>query len=57
MIEIKVIFTGDEYVFTRFNGTLEDAKQYYIGKVFNFGAYDDRLETALDVIDITNRRW
>lgn len=55
-IEIKINFTGGEYVFTRFNGTIDDAKKYYIGKVFYFGAFDDRPETALEVVDMTNRR-
>jgi hypothetical protein len=36
MTTIKVIFENEEYNIMSFNGTLEEAKQFYLGKYFNF---------------------
>ena len=37
MIEIKVTFEDGNYLHTKFNGTIETAKKYYFGNVFNLG--------------------
>jgi hypothetical protein len=36
MITIKIIFDNGEYDITSFTGVLEEAKQFYLGRYFNF---------------------
>ncbi len=33
----KITYSNNDTVVTEFNGTLEDAKRYYVGRVFNLG--------------------
>ena len=49
MITIKVMFSDGDNLVTRFNGTIEKAKRYYIGNVFNTGVYADHLVKAVSV--------
>ena len=49
MITIKVDFEDGDSLVTRFNGTLEEAKQYYIDKVFNMGCVNDNIVRCIDI--------
>ena len=37
MITIKVFFKNEDTLTTRFNGTMADAENYYLGTYFNLG--------------------
>lgn len=39
----KIIFDNGDHEYTRFNGSIDTVKQYYIGHVFNIGVYEDVL--------------
>lgn len=49
MIEIKVVFNDGDFLFTKFNGTLEKAKDYYLGHYFNFGKLTDDMKKCISV--------
>lgn len=49
MITVKAIFDDGDELTTRFNGTQEEAKIYYLGKTFNLGADTDRLVECVKV--------
>ena len=38
-----------DYFFTRFNGTAEEAKRYYIGQVFNMGTMGDKMVKCINI--------
>jgi hypothetical protein len=39
-------------VYTRFNGTIEDARKYFVGGIFNLGAVEDNLVKCIDVEEL-----
>ena len=47
--EIKVIFEDGDYFFTTINGSEEEIKKYYIGKIFNIGRLTDNMQRCIDV--------
>ena len=49
MINLKVIMENGDYFFTKFNGTEETARQYYIGKVFNMGILKDKMVKCINI--------
>lgn len=49
MNEYKIIFEDGDYMLTRFNGTADEAKAYYLGRVFNLGTERDRLVRCVAV--------
>ncbi len=49
MITVKVTFSDGDSLVTRINASLEGAKKYYLGNVFNLGVVEDRLVTAVNV--------
>ena len=52
-IAVKVIFANGNSLKTEINGTLQDAKKYYLNKVFNIGQCDkDIMSRAIDVIEL-----
>lgn len=42
MINIRVNFENGDYLYTKFNGTIIQAQEYYIGKTFVFGVEEDK---------------
>lgn len=53
MITIKVYFEDGNNLTTRFNGTFEEVKSYYVGNRFNFGVVEDKMVKCIAVDDIT----
>ena len=54
MITVKVTFDNGNVITTGINGTLESAKQYYLGKQFNLGSgEDDLMAKAVKVEEIS----
>jgi hypothetical protein len=53
---IRVTFSDGDSLVTRFNGTLLDARHYYMGNVFNLGGIvdpiEDRLVTAINIMEV-----
>lgn len=49
MIYVKVNFENGDSLKTGINATLEEAKAYYIGRVFNLGVEDDVLTKGVSV--------
>ncbi len=49
MKELKLTFKNDDVIVTRFNGTEEDARRYYLGKVFNLGWPGDKMVKCIKV--------
>ena len=49
MICIKVLFSDGDYILTRFRGSIDTARRYYIGRTFNTGVTTDRLVQAVAV--------
>lgn len=53
MINVKVTYEDGNVTRTGFNGTLEEARAYFVGKAFNFGDTDfgvpDRMVKAVKV--------
>jgi len=47
MRTFKVTFEDGNHLYTGFNGTLEDAKRYYVGQIFNFGDSDEHPKDLL----------
>jgi hypothetical protein len=49
MITVKCTYANGDVIVTRFNGTFEHAKVYYLGKIFNIGSVDDNLQKCVNV--------
>jgi hypothetical protein len=52
MIEIKCVYSNGDTVVTKFNGTFEEAKEYYVGNEFNIGSVEDNVQTCIKLIKI-----
>lgn len=52
MLTIKVMFEDGDYLITRINLSLEEAKNYYIGNKFNLGIVEDDFKTCINIIEI-----
>ena len=48
MLELKIIFENGDYLYTKFNATLEEAKEYYIGNYLSKGKCIDIIELGSD---------
>lgn len=46
---VKATFENGEYINTSINGTLQDAKDYYLGNPFNIGNVTDDMQIAVNV--------
>lgn len=51
----KVTFDNGDSLVTRLNGTIEDARKYYIGTVFNLGVVDDDMHRCVKVEEISDQ--
>jgi hypothetical protein len=58
MIAIKVTYADGNSLSTNINGTIEEARAYYIGQWFNFGDTEehpaDRMVKAVAVDEVTS---
>lgn len=52
MKTFKVTFDNGDFLVTRLNGNIEDARQYYIGTVFNLGTEYDDMHRCVKVEEI-----
>lgn len=52
MKTFKVIFSDGDSLVTGFNGTLDDAKTYYVGNWFNLGSVEDRMAKGISVQEV-----
>ena len=52
MITIKATFDDGNSIVTRINSTLEDAKAYYIGRMFNLGSVNDDIRRCVLVEEV-----
>jgi len=52
MITVEVKFDDGNSLTTDINTTLEGARDYYLGNVFNLGVEEDHLATAVSVEEI-----
>lgn len=52
MLKLKVIFDDGDYLITKFNLSLEEAKNYYIGNRFNLGIAEDNFKKCIDIIEL-----
>lgn len=46
---IRVVFESGYYFYTAFNGTKEEIRNYYIGKIFNVGNVEDDMQKCVAV--------
>ena len=49
MLTVKVNFADGDYFCTNINATEEEAKNYYVGKVFNIGSVNDNLQECINI--------
>ena len=49
MLYFKIGFENGDSFETGFNGTLDEARRYYLGHVFNLGAVDDDIQRCNSV--------
>ena len=45
----KINYENGDHSYTRMNATPEEAKAYYIGKVFNIGVVSDNLQKCISI--------
>ena len=54
MIAVKVFLeNGTDYT-TPINGSIENAREYFVGKYLNFGVEGDKMVKVLKVEEVTN---
>jgi hypothetical protein len=53
MLLIKVNFADSDSLITRINATEDEARAYYVGKLFNLGSVDDNMQrcTGIEVLE------
>lgn len=49
MIEVRCTYDNGETIETRFNGTFDDAKDYFLGKYVNVGILLDDVQECISV--------
>jgi hypothetical protein len=49
VVSVRVTFENGDRLFTRLNGTLKDAREYYLGNVFQLGLSEDTKTRAIKV--------
>lgn len=53
MLVLKVHFANRDYLVTKFNGTMTQALEYYVGNVFTLGLTEDTNQMAVKVEILT----
>ena len=57
MLYFKIGFENGDSFETGFNGTLDEARRYYLGNVFNLGAVDDDMQRCNSVEQLPTLKW
>ena len=52
MINIKCYYKNGDTVITKVNGTIEEAKQYFLNQYFNIGNTEDNIQKCIKVEEI-----
>lgn len=52
MITIKCKYENGQSFTTRLNATIEEARDYYVGNVFNIGQVNDNMQKCVSVEEI-----
>ncbi len=52
MHKYKIVLSDGDYFYTRFNGTLDEAKLYFLGHVLNMGTERDHLVLCVSVEEV-----
>ncbi len=47
MITVKAIFADGDSIITRMNATEQEARAYYVGRVFNLGSVRDNMQKCV----------
>ncbi|MEC0031175.1 hypothetical protein P4L24_25345 [Bacillus cereus] len=55
MITVKCFYENGDTVTTQINCTFEQAKEYYVGKIFNLGSITDNLQKCIKVKLLTQK--
>jgi len=42
LLGVKILYHDGDYSYSRFNGSPEEAEEYYIGTSFNFGWFNGK---------------
>ena len=53
MNTFKIIFSDGDFFYTGFNGSLADAKTYYLDHIFNLGSESDNMKKCVEVEEVT----
>jgi len=49
MNTFKIIYSNGDHMTTGFNGTIEEAKAYYLNNIFNIGRVEDKIVKVISV--------
>jgi len=49
MITVKAIFADGDSIVTRMNATEQEARAYYVGRIFNLGSVRDNMQKCVAV--------
>ncbi len=49
MIKIKCEYANGDVITTKFNGTYTEARDYFLGRVFNLGTISDNPQKCISV--------
>ena len=53
-ITLKVTYANGDSDITRFNGTFEEAQNYYLNKTFNIGTVNDNMQKCIAVDEVSD---
>ena len=48
----KVTFSNGDYLYTQLNASIEEAKAYYLGNIFNLCTEADNLQKCVDMEEV-----
>ena len=59
MLYFKIGFENGDSFETGFNGTLDEARRYYLGRVFNLGTVDDDMQrcNSVEQLPTLEMKW
>lgn len=57
MLYFKIGFENGDSFETGFNGTLDEVRRYYLGRVFNLGTVDDDMQRCNSVEQLPTWKW
>ncbi|EGD47112.1 hypothetical protein Cpap_1504 [Ruminiclostridium papyrosolvens DSM 2782] len=49
MITVKCIYSNGDTITTSFNGTVDDANQYFLNQYFNIGTVVDNMQQCVKI--------